>query len=192
MPSRLGAVSPSRSPAASGSDAAERLRRAIRDVPDFPRPGIVFKDLTPALRDGPLLRDLVGALAEPFGGSGITQVAAIEARGFLLGGAVADRLGTGLIPLRKPEKLPWRRERVTYDLEYGTDALEVHADALGAADRVLVVDDVLATGGTARAAAELVRVLGARVVGAAFLVELAFLEGRRKLADLEIHSVLRL
>ena len=177
---------------APGNDASERLRRAIRDVPDFPRPGIVFKDLTPALRDGLLLRDLVDALAQPFGDSGVTQVAAIEARGFLFGGGVAERLGAGLVPLRKPDKLPWRRERVTYELEYGSDALEVHADALAAADRVLVVDDVLATGGTARAAADLVRVLGARVVGAAFVLELAFLEGRRKLGDLEIHSVLRL
>jgi adenine phosphoribosyltransferase len=160
-------------------------------VPDFPRPGIIFKDLTPALRDGPLLHDLVTLLAEPFRARGITQVAAIEARGFLIGGAVADRLAVGLVPLRKPHKLPWRRESVTYELEYGSDSLEVHADAFGGADLVLVVDDVLATGGTARAAADLVRALGARVAGAAFLVELAFLEGRRKLGSLEIHSVLR-
>jgi adenine phosphoribosyltransferase len=176
----------------SAGDPAERLRRAIRDVPDFPRPGIVFKDLTPALRDGALLRELVEGLVRPFAAREVTHVAAIEARGFLLGGAVAERLGAGLVPLRKPDKLPWHRERITYELEYGSDALEVHADALVSTDRVLLVDDVLATGGTARAAADLVRVLGAPVVGAAFLVELAFLEGRRKLGDLEIHSVLRL
>jgi adenine phosphoribosyltransferase len=185
-------VSAGRPPGSSADDLAERLRRAIRDVPDFPRAGIVFKDLTPALRDGPLLRDLVEALAGPFASRNVTQVAAIEARGFLLGGAVAERLGTGVVPLRKSDKLPWRRERVTYDLEYGSDALEVHADAVSETDRVLVVDDVLATGGTARAAADLVQVLGARVIGVSFLVELAFLEGRRKLGDLEIHSVLRL
>jgi adenine phosphoribosyltransferase len=185
-------VSPARPAADSTGDLADRLRSAIRDVPDFPRAGIVFKDLTPALRDGALLHDLVEDLARPFAGHAVTQVAAIEARGFLLGGAVAERLGAGLVPLRKPDKLPWRRERVRYDLEYGSDALEVHADALSETDRVLVVDDVLATGGTARAAADLVRVLGARVAGVSFLVELAFLEGRRKLGDLDVHSVLRL
>jgi adenine phosphoribosyltransferase len=170
---------------------AERLRRAIRDVPDFPRPGIVFKDLTPALRDGDLLRALVDELAAGFGPRDVTHVAGVEARGFLLAGAVADRLGAGLVPLRKPGKLPWRRQRVAYELEYGTDALEAHADAFVEADRVLVVDDVLATGGTARAAVDLVRAFGARVMAAAFLVELTFLKGRQKLGDVEVRTVLR-
>lgn len=179
-------------PGAGDGGLRGRLRSAIRDVPDFPRPGIVFKDLTPALRDPCLLRDMVEALAEPFRGRGITQIAAVEARGFLLAGGVAERLGSGVVPLRKPGKLPWRRTRVEYALEYGSDALEIHADALGAADQVLLLDDVLATGGTARAAAELIRRTGARVEGAAFLVELTFLEGRRNLGTLDIHSVLLL
>ncbi len=170
----------------------ERLRGHIRDIPDYPKPGIVFKDLTPAFRDAELLRSLVEALEAPFRTRGITHVAAIEARGFLLAGAVADRLGAGLVPLRKPGKLPWRRTRVEYALEYGLDALEVHEDALGPSDRVLILDDVLATGGTARAAAELVTATGAAVSAAAFLVELAFLEGRRKLAGLELFVVLSL
>lgn len=179
-------------PPAGSVGVAERLRRAIRDVPDFPRPGVVFKDLTPALRNAGLLRALLDDLEAPFRGRGVTQIAAVEARGFLLAGALADRLGAGVVPLRKPNKLPWERQRVEYELEYGTDALEVHADSFLEGDRVLLLDDVLATGGTARAAAELVRSLGAEVLAAAFLVELTFLNGRRKLGDLEIHSILRL
>lgn len=171
---------------------AERLRRAIRDVPDFPRPGIVFKDLTPALGDGALLRALVDVLEAPFRGQGVTRVAAVEARGFLLGGALADRLGAGVVPLRKPGKLPWKRHRVAYALEYGEDALEAHADAFEPGDRVVLLDDVLATGGTARASTELVRMSGATLVGAAFLVELGFLNGRSHLADVDVHVVLRL
>ncbi|HEY7530166.1 MAG TPA: adenine phosphoribosyltransferase [Gemmatimonadota bacterium] len=179
-------------PPALGGGAAERLRAAIRDVPDFPRPGIVFRDLTPALADAALLRELVGELARPWNGRGVTHVAAIEARGFLLAGGVADRLGAGVVPLRKPGKLPRARRRVDYDLEYGVDALEAHADALGAGDAVLVLDDVLATGGTARAAIDLVQGTGSRLVGAAFLVELAFLAGRNRLGDADVHVVLTL
>lgn len=179
-------------PEGPAETTGERLRRSIRDVPDYPRPGVVFKDLTPALRDAALLRALIDELEAPFRGRGITQVAAVEARGFLLAGALAARLGAGLVPLRKAGKLPWQRRSVAYELEYGTDALEVHADALDASDSVLILDDVLATGGTARAAADLVRVLGARAMAAAFLVELSFLGGRRKLGDLEIHTVLQL
>jgi adenine phosphoribosyltransferase len=171
---------------------ADRLRLAIRDVPDFPRPGILFKDLTPALRDASILSALVDALEEPLLGRGVTQIAAIEARGFLLAGGLADRLGAGIVPLRKPGKLPARRERMTYNLEYGTDALEVHADAFVPSDLVLVLDDVLATGGTARAAVDLVTKAGGQVLAAAFLVELAFLEGRRKLEDVEVYSILEL
>lgn len=172
--------------------AGDRLRLALRDVPDFPRPGIVFKDLTPALLDGTLLRALNDELERRCRPLAPTRIAAVEARGFLFAGGLADRLGVGIVPLRKPGKLPWERRRVEYLLEYGIDALEVHADAFGPSDRVLVLDDVLATGGTARAAVELVRSAGARVVGAAFLVELCFLEGRRRLADLEVHAILSL
>lgn len=177
---------------AAGAELGDRLRHAIRDVPDFPRPGIVFKDLTPALRDPGLLRALVDDLEARFRGRDVTHVAGIEARGFLLAGALADRLGTGVVPIRKPGKLPWLRNRVEYELEYGSDALEMHADALERSDRVLLVDDVLATGGTASAAVELIGTTGAAVAGVAFLVELAFLDGRRKLGDLDVYAVVRL
>lgn len=173
-------------------DVADRLRRAIRDVPDFPRPGIVFRDLTPAWADAALVRDVIAALVAPLADRGVTRVAAVEARGFLLGGAVADRLHAGVVPLRKPGKLPRERRRAAYELEYGSDALEAHVDALAAGDRVVVLDDVLATGGTARAAVELVRSFGAEVVAASFLVELGFLNGRERLRDVEVNAVLRL
>lgn len=179
-------------PAAGPEEVAERLRRAIRDVPDFPRPGIVFRDLTPALADGGLLRELVDELARPWRGRRVTHVAPVEARGFLLAGGVAERLGVGVVPLRKSGKLPRASRRVTYDLEYGTDALEAHADAMGEGDRILIVDDVLATGGTARAAIQLVRDSGSELAGAAFLVELGFLSGRRRLGGVDVHVVLTL
>ncbi|NUO62320.1 MAG: adenine phosphoribosyltransferase [Gemmatimonadaceae bacterium] len=167
-----------------------RLLAAIRDVPDFPKPGIVFKDITPVLADPALFGATIDALAAPFVGRGVTHVAAIESRGFLLGAPVARVLKAGLIPMRKAGKLPWTTQRESYDLEYGTDALEVHADAFSNAARVLIVDDVLATGGTAAAAARLTRRCGAHVEGFAFLMTLGFLEGRARLDMAPVESLL--
>ncbi|HEX8851121.1 MAG TPA: adenine phosphoribosyltransferase [Gemmatimonadaceae bacterium] len=167
-----------------------RLMAAVRDVPDFPKPGIVFKDITPILADARLFGETIEALAAPYIGRGITHVAAIESRGFLLGAPVARVLGAGLIPLRKAGKLPWKTQRESYDLEYGTDALEVHADALGSATRVVIVDDVLATGGTAAAAARLALRCGARVEGFSFLMSLDFLGGKQRLDMAPVTSLL--
>lgn len=169
----------------------ERLRSLIRDVPDFPKKGIVFKDITPLLADHEGLGAAVDILAGHWEGRGITKVASIESRGFIFGVPVALLLGAGFVPLRKPGKLPWEKRRVEYSLEYGTDAIEAHADAFGAADRVLIVDDLLATGGSASAAARLVGELGAALAGAAFVIELDFLKGRGKLEGIpEIQSIL--
>jgi adenine phosphoribosyltransferase len=158
-----------------------RVREALRPIKDYPKPGIVFQDITPVLGNGPLLREVVAAMAEPFGRSRVTHVVGIEARGFILGGAVATTLGVGFVPVRKPGKLPWERIKEEYALEYGTDTLEVHRDGADHRGRVLIVDDVLATGGTARAAAGLARKLGAEVVGWSFLLEIAVLKGRARL-----------
>lgn len=168
----------------------EQLYRVIRDVPDFPKPGIVFKDITPLLLDPEAFRTATELMAAPFRTAGVTRVVAIESRGFLLGAPVALQLGAGLVPIRKPGKLPAARGRVEYVLEYGTDALEMHQDAAGAADRVLIVDDVLATGGTARAAGQLISQYGATVVGYCFLIELAFLGGRERLAGERVEALL--
>ena len=156
----------------------EALRSSIRDVPDFPKPGIVFKDITTLLRDPVLLRRSLDLMTVMCGDLPVDKVVAIESRGFILGGALADRLGAGFVPVRKPGKLPWKSRSASYELEYGTDTLEMHEDAVGPADRVLVVDDVIATGGTARAVGDLCEALGASVTGFAFLVELGFLKGR--------------
>lgn len=168
---------------------ADRIRQRIRDVPDFPQPGILFKDLTPVLGDGALLRDIIAALAVRHAGERIDRVAAIESRGFLFGAPLALALGTGFAPIRKPGKLPYRTVRVDYALEYGTDALEAHTDAVREGERVLLVDDLLATGGTAAGAIDLVHRLGARVVGVSFVVELAFLAGRAKLDGVPAHTL---
>jgi len=168
----------------------DALRARIRDIPDFPQPGVIFKDITPVLSDPVAFGFLVDALAAPFRGSSVSHVVGIEARGFIVSTPVAERLGAGFVPVRKAGKLPWKTAKVEYDLEYGTDTLEVHQDALQAGDRVLIVDDVLATGGTAAATIELVRSLGAEVVGCSFLIELAFLGGRARLGDHHIESVL--
>ncbi len=157
----------------------------LRPIPDYPKPGVLFQDITPVLQDGPLFHRVVEAMAAPFADAGISHVMGIEARGFILGGAVATSLGAGFVPARKPGKLPWERVREPYELEYGTDALEAHRDALPAGARVLVVDDVLATGGTARAAGRLARALGAELAGWSFLLEIGVLGGRRQLADAE-------
>src|SRR2546427_6516174 len=163
-------------------DEVEAIYRRIRDVPDFPKAGILFKDITPLLLDASAFRRAVELMAGPFRGAEVTRVVSIESRGFLLGAPIALALDAGLVPIRKPGKLPSERGRVEYALEYGTDALEMHSDAVGARDRVLVVDDVLATGGTAEAAAKLVRAHGAAGGGFTLLLELGFLKGRAGLA----------
>lgn len=165
------------------------LRAHIRDIPDFPRPGIVFKDITPLLLDAAALRGALAGLESWAAGRGVELVVAAEARGFVLGGALADRLGAGFIPARKPGKLPGDTSSVQYALEYGVDSLEMHRDALADGARVLVHDDLLATGGTAAALCELVEAAGAEVVGLAFVVELAFLHGRRRLEGRAVHSL---
>lgn len=170
----------------------EQLRAFIRDVPDFPKPGVIFKDITPLLRSAEALDRTMAWLAEPFVNEHITNVVAIESRGFIFGSCVARALNAGFVPIRKPGKLPWTRRSHEYVLEYGTDTLEIHDDALTADDRVLVVDDVLATGGTAAAAAALVRGFDATLVGLATVIELSFLDGRRKLdANTKIHTLLQ-
>ena len=160
---------------------ADRVRATLRPIPDYPKPGVIFQDITPVLADGPLFHDVIGALAEPFAASGVTHVLGIEARGFILGGAVASRLGVGFVPARKPGKLPWERVSEAYELEYGADALECHRDGLSRGSKVLVVDDVLATGGTAAAAGRLAQGLGAALAGWSFLLEIGPLEGRKRL-----------
>jgi adenine phosphoribosyltransferase len=162
----------------------------IRDVPDFPKPGIVFKDITPLLRSPRAMDYAATALAEPFRDAGVTGVVAIESRGFIFGTGVARALGVGLVPVRKPGKLPWKTRTHEYTLEYGSGSLEIHDDALAAGDRALIIDDVLATGGTAAATACLVRDLGAEIVGSGFVIELGFLNGRDKL-DVPVHALLK-
>jgi adenine phosphoribosyltransferase len=169
----------------------EELKGYIRNVPDFPKPGVMFKDITPLLRAPEALDAACRLLAEPFRDAGITAVAAIESRGFIFGSVVAQNLNAGFIPIRKPGKLPWTRRRHEYVLEYGSDALEIHDDALTPDDRVLVVDDVLATGGTVSAAMHLVRGFEATLVGIATVIELEFLNGRSKIDGVDFHSVLR-
>jgi adenine phosphoribosyltransferase len=166
------------------------LRAFIRDIPDFPRPGILFRDITPLLLDARALDAAVSALAERVQAARVDYVVAAEARGFILGAALARQLGAGFVPARKPGKLPAETISAEYALEYGIDALEVHADALAHGARVLVHDDLLATGGTAGALCELVADLGAQIVGCAFLVELTFLDGRTRLAPHDVYSLI--
>ncbi|MFH1866347.1 MAG: adenine phosphoribosyltransferase [Candidatus Eisenbacteria bacterium] len=166
------------------------LRRLIRDVPDFPKPGIVFKDITTLTKDPEGLRTAVDAIAERYADADVDLVVGIESRGFVFGAAVAYKLGVGFVPARKPGKLPSQTVSAEYELEYGTDALEIHRDAIGAGRRVLIVDDLLATGGTAAATAKLVSELGGEIVGIAFLIDLAFLRGRDKLAGYDVFSLI--
>jgi adenine phosphoribosyltransferase len=166
------------------------LRAHVRDIPDFPKPGILFKDITPLLLDAAALSTAIGDLAAWGRQREVDLVVAAEARGFILGGALARELGVGFVPARKPGKLPHATITAEYLLEYGVDALEMHADALSRGARVLVHDDLLATGGTARALCDLVEDRGGRVVGCAFLVELAFLEGRSRLAPFDVHTLI--
>lgn len=169
---------------------ADQLRLRIREIPDHPKPGILFKDITPLLADPEAWRVACEAMAAPWDGQGITHVVAVESRGFLFGGAIAARLGAGLVPVRKPGKLPFERSREEYALEYGTDALEMHVDAVGPASRVIVVVDVLATGGTAAATVRLVERHGAAVVGCGFLIELSFLGGRAAVGKRVEHVIM--
>ena len=171
--------------------SAESLKALIRDVPDFPKPGILFKDITTLLRDPIAFRRSLDLFTVLCGDHPVDAVMAIESRGFILGSARADRLGVGFVPVRKPGKLPSKTIKCTYDLEYGTDCVEVHEDAVQRGQRVLVVDDVIATGGTARAAGDLARQLGATVSAYAFLVELGFLNGRAKLGGADVLSLIR-
>lgn len=166
------------------------LRAAIRDIPDFPKPGILFKDITPVLRDPKLFRAAVRLFASRLKDRRLTCVVAIESRGFVFGAALAHQLGIGLVPVRKKGKLPYRTLSESYDLEYGSATLEIHSDALTRRDRVVILDDLLATGGTAAATVRLVEQLGAKVVELDFLVELAFLKGRRKLKGRRIYAPL--
>jgi len=167
------------------------LKTRIRHVPDFPKAGILFYDITTLLQDPAGFRMAIDALSTPFDGQGIDIVVGIESRGFIFGATVADRIGAGFTPVRKPGKLPSKTVRATYELEYGTDALEIHDDAIRPEQRVLIVDDLLATGGTAGATVDLVKRLGGKVHALAFLIELVALNGRRRLADETVHSVLQ-
>ena len=167
-----------------------RLRAIIRDIPDYPKPGIVFKDITPLLGSAAAFDEACHAMSSPFRSAGITHVAAIESRGFLFGGAIARTLKAGAVPVRKKGKLPYMAEREEYALEYGTDALEMHRDALADGHRVLLVDDVLATGGTASAACGMIERLGGRVVACSFLMVLSFLRGHEKLPGRRVEAVL--
>jgi adenine phosphoribosyltransferase len=169
----------------------EHLASLIRDIPDFPEPGVTFKDITPVLADGKALAELIEALSAPFVGMGVDKVAGIEARGFTLASPVAGVLGAGFIPVRKPGKLPYETVREDYALEYGTDALEIHTDAVRPGERVLVVDDVIATGGTAAAAIRLLKGIGAEVVGFAVFIELVFLGGNEMLDGVPIHALVK-
>src|SRR5688500_16007876 len=168
----------------------EALKQKIRSIPDFPKPGILFYDVTTLLRDSEGFRQAIDAMCQPYAKGSVDLIVGIESRGFILGAAMADRLGAGFVPVRKLGKLPGKTVKVSYSLEYGTDSLEMHRDAIEKGQRVLIVDDLLATGGTAVAVTKLVKQLGGNLVGLAFLVELGFLPGRQKLEGENLHVVL--
>lgn len=171
------------------NDLAARIATTVRDVPDFPKPGILFKDITPVLADPRLMTDITRALAEAFRGAGIDAVVGMESRGFIFGAPLAMALGAAFVPARKPGKLPWKTIRESYALEYGEATLELHEDAIRPGQRALIVDDLIATGGTALATAKLVERLGGTVVAMAFVVELGFLGGREVVAPHPVHSL---
>lgn len=159
----------------------DHLKRLVRTIPDYPKPGIMFRDVTTLIGDAQGFKATIAQLTEPYRTQPVDAVAGIEARGFFLGGAIADRLGLGFVPIRKKGKLPWRTIGENYDLEYGQDRIEIHEDAIGKGDRVLLVDDLIATGGTAEAAIKLVRRVGAEIIGAAFIIDLPELGGRKRI-----------
>ena len=169
----------------------EYIRDLIRDIPDFPKKGIVFKDITPVLSDIKALRLSVEKMAEPFMNQNIDVVVGIEARGFLFGTPIADILDASFVPVRKPGKLPWKTKKVSYKLEYGTDSLEIHLDAIKEGQNILIVDDLLATGGTAEATCDLISKLNGTIKGFTVLVELEFLEGRKRLNQYNVHSIVK-
>jgi adenine phosphoribosyltransferase len=166
------------------------LKRYIRDIPDWPKEGILFRDITPLLLNPEAFTAAIEALSTDFTEMGVEYVAAVEARGFIFGSAVAEKLGAGFVPIRKKGKLPWQTESITYDLEYGTDTLQVHSDAVESGGKVLMVDDLLATGGTMAAACKLIEKIGGTVAGIAFVIELAGLQGREKIADYKVTSII--
>ncbi|MEY3457016.1 MAG: Adenine phosphoribosyltransferase [Planctomycetota bacterium] len=166
------------------------LRSFVRSIPDFPKPGIMFRDITPILSSAAAMRETIQQLAKPWRGAGITKVVAAEARGFVFGAPLALELEAGFVPVRKPGKLPWQTHRFSYDLEYGSDCLEIHTDAIAPGDRVLLIDDLLATGGTIEACLKLAQQQQAEIAGAAFVIELAFLNGRSRLSPVPVHSLL--
>jgi adenine phosphoribosyltransferase len=172
-------------------ESLDQLRAAIRDVPDFPQPGILFKDITPVLADPRLISLAIDGMIENFIDQKVDKVVGIDARGFIFGAMMAQRLGAGFVPVRKKGKLPWKTRGVDYSLEYGTNSVEMHVDALASDDRVILADDLLATGGTAGAAVKLIEETGATLLGSVFFIELAFLDGRQKLSQSgPIHSLL--
>ncbi len=168
----------------------DMLRAAVRDIPEFPKPGIIFKDITPILGDGELFQASISLLAETAGSMPIDKVVGIDARGFIFAAAVADRLKAGFVPIRKKGKLPWKTHEASYTLEYGEAVVEIHQDAVKPGEKILLVDDLLATGGTAAAAVQLLDRLEAEIVSVSFLIELSFLEGRAKLGEHSISSIL--
>ncbi len=172
-------------------ESVEDLKKLIREVPDWPKPGILFYDITTLLKDPTGLRRLLDAISAEYRDHKVDLVLGIEARGFIFGPAVADRLGAGFVPVRKPRKLPADTARISYELEYGSDALEIHKDAIQSGQRVIIVDDLLATGGTACAAVQLAQSLGADIAGVGFVIELTFLNGRQKLLDVPVFSLLK-
>ncbi len=168
-----------------------KLIQKIRNIPDFPKKGIAFKDITPLLQDASSFKEAILELAEHYRKSKVSSLVSVESRGFILGAALAYELGVGFIPVRKPGKLPYEVERISYSLEYGEDAIEIHKDAIKKGERILVVDDLIATGGTAKATCQLVEKLGGIVVGVCFLVELTYLKGREKLKGYDIFSLIK-
>lgn len=170
---------------------AKELKDCIRSIPDFPKPGILFKDITTLLKDKQAFKQAIDALVDKYKNKKIDKVVAVEARGFMLGGAVAYRLGVGFVPVRKKGKLPWKTNSVTYELEYGTDTLEMHHDAINSGESILIVDDLLATGGTVKAVTELIKQFQGKITGIAFLIELADLKGKDKLKGYPVFSLIK-